>query len=1199
MQSRPRLTRRSHRTAALRGPTPRPHSKQRAIRSRRFPKPAPQAPDPGKNAPDLDAVQAKQDLATQKLKLVQTNKAELDRLSSGLDACQLATVAFQNALDDLSAYSLEAVLRVKDGSLPAAKVPDTLKPEVIEKKKKELIADQAKRKERAGSIHQTEEVVAKRLDETNKAVLVAAAELSLAMKKLAQDQKSREMEKAMAGRAPADLLGELAQMVDEGHGLKGTFELNLRRFQACGVDVDRLKKELEDLKQPVVEAGQGVREEGLDQTARITEELVGYYEKRAKLIESLQQTYRALLKQGSDFDTDAAVSGEHLLKMQVIADVLKKTNAAVPPDVGSEKLAKAAKAMGDPTAVVMAAMEGAKSESRLLEKQLIEARSAGEAASAQLANLKRSQAVSVSAVRWESQVKAMDGPQALAAFSRHDEALKVKLAELGAARDDYSKAAATAVDAKAKREAMKDPFLRAAQEQDLTEKQKIIGELRKDAGLERAAGQAATSTAVPELPQVGTKKADADKATEPVAEKKKPEASPPTPQEKMTKDLAAFQQTVSSRVLVLDDRDVQKGVLATAVAAAEQKSTAYAKVLSEARQLGMHFYSTAVDLKKRIGRGELKGEVVPPGITQALQRDLIDRLDAENAEVLTAQSQWLADRESLAKSDPTSENGKALTKEILALVGQRLDLLEDLKELDADYDRPKEGRPPSVVKHMGQKASAWMAQGSSPWDLLLSIDSSGTAKNLTEILEADYNELVEIAEKEENLRKQDRVASQLAELIARESAAIAKMLPMLGDQLTRIEAKEEEEMILATARLDPTRADELLQNFKTKTGRLLGRPVPVADKDKDKAVEELAETLFERHAQGVAVTKWLALLDGRRGPNGLTAEAGLYQQEQGELKAKSAANSRRALALTGEALSRPAVDANPPLNAAEAGSTSLPVTGGQIGQTRDELRRLRIREVRVIALKIFGILIAACLLPSLLAWVFARKQKARADGETANMALSALMAFSKTATWVAALVAILTVLGFDVTAIIAGLGIGGLAIGLAAQPMIADIISAIIIFAERRFKIGDVITIGGGEPSRVVGLTWRSSQLNNADGVVVNIPNRNITSTNIQNLTRDGKTYDSINVTVSTTKAVSEIRTVIREAMDECKHLTTDRGESIKEFNHKGESKVIKYRFWWYLRDYEMRNKTRDEVFTRVSENLAAERLAGTEVTLS
>jgi hypothetical protein len=80
---------------------------------------------------------------------------------------------------------------------------------------------------------------------------------------------------------------------------------------------------------------------------------------------------------------------------------------------------------------------------------------------------------------------------------------------------------------------------------------------------------------------------------------------------------------------------------------------------------------------------------------------------------------------------------------------------------------------------------------------------------------------------------------------------------------------------------------------------------------------------------------------------------------------------------------------------------------------------------------------------------------------------------------------------------------------------------------------------------------------------------------------------------------IGKVRDVIRSAMAECSYLTADRGESVKEFNHKGENRVIKYRFWWYLRDYQMRNKTRDEVFTRIGEGLAGEHLAGTEISLA
>jgi hypothetical protein len=73
---------------------------------------------------------------------------------------------------------------------------------------------------------------------------------------------------------------------------------------------------------------------------------------------------------------------------------------------------------------------------------------------------------------------------------------------------------------------------------------------------------------------------------------------------------------------------------------------------------------------------------------------------------------------------------------------------------------------------------------------------------------------------------------------------------------------------------------------------------------------------------------------------------------------------------------------------------------------------------------------------------------------------------------------------------------------------------------------------------------------------------------------------------------------VINKAMEACENLSPDRGLSVKRFTYQGSAKVVEYRFWWFLKDYENRNKTRDEVFAHIGAELAHENMAGTEVTL-
>jgi small-conductance mechanosensitive channel len=161
------------------------------------------------------------------------------------------------------------------------------------------------------------------------------------------------------------------------------------------------------------------------------------------------------------------------------------------------------------------------------------------------------------------------------------------------------------------------------------------------------------------------------------------------------------------------------------------------------------------------------------------------------------------------------------------------------------------------------------------------------------------------------------------------------------------------------------------------------------------------------------------------------------------------------------------------------------------------------------------------------------------------------------------------------------------------------VIAAVIIFIERRFAIGDVVKLGNDEPARVIGLTWRSTAFRNTDGLIVCIPNRKVTETTLVNMTRAGQTYDSLTVTVSTEKDVATVLEVIKKAIKDCENLSEDHGISVKKYQHKENTRVVEYRFWWFLKDYESRNKTRDEVFARIGAELANENMTGTEVTLS
>jgi len=92
-----------------------------------------------------------------------------------------------------------------------------------------------------------------------------------------------------------------------------------------------------------------------------------------------------------------------------------------------------------------------------------------------------------------------------------------------------------------------------------------------------------------------------------------------------------------------------------------------------------------------------------------------------------------------------------------------------------------------------------------------------------------------------------------------------------------------------------------------------------------------------------------------------------------------------------------------------------------------------------------------------------------------------------------ALITILSELGVNITALLAGVGIIGIAIGFGAQSLIKDYISGIFILLEDQYDIGDVVRVAG-----IAGLVeevgLRRTVLRDLDGIVHSIPNSEITT---------------------------------------------------------------------------------------------------------
>lgn len=89
---------------------------------------------------------------------------------------------------------------------------------------------------------------------------------------------------------------------------------------------------------------------------------------------------------------------------------------------------------------------------------------------------------------------------------------------------------------------------------------------------------------------------------------------------------------------------------------------------------------------------------------------------------------------------------------------------------------------------------------------------------------------------------------------------------------------------------------------------------------------------------------------------------------------------------------------------------------------------------------------------------------------------------------------ILPILGVDLGPLLASAGVAGVALGLAAQTIVKDVLNGILLLMEDQFNVGDVVTVAG-LTGVVESLTLRRTTLRGFDGTVYVIPNSQITST--------------------------------------------------------------------------------------------------------
>lgn len=127
--------------------------------------------------------------------------------------------------------------------------------------------------------------------------------------------------------------------------------------------------------------------------------------------------------------------------------------------------------------------------------------------------------------------------------------------------------------------------------------------------------------------------------------------------------------------------------------------------------------------------------------------------------------------------------------------------------------------------------------------------------------------------------------------------------------------------------------------------------------------------------------------------------------------------------------------------------------------------------------------------------------KSLAKNEENETAIHGVSIFANIAIWLIGILLVLQNLGFEVSTLVASLGIGGVAIAFALQNILGDLFSSFAIYFDKPFKVGDYVVLGT-DSGTVKKIGMKTTRITTLQGEELVVSNTELTSTRIKNFKR-------------------------------------------------------------------------------------------------
>ena len=231
------------------------------------------------------------------------------------------------------------------------------------------------------------------------------------------------------------------------------------------------------------------------------------------------------------------------------------------------------------------------------------------------------------------------------------------------------------------------------------------------------------------------------------------------------------------------------------------------------------------------------------------------------------------------------------------------------------------------------------------------------------------------------------------------------------------------------------------------------------------------------------------------------------------------------------------------------------------------LRPVAERWVSGVATVAFFLQLALCASAFISGWIINVRQDSLEKDPSTTSALSILSFIARTVAWAILLLLLLDNLGFDVNALVAGLGIGGIAIGLALQNILSDLFASLSIVLDKPFQVGDFVVVDDFSGS-IENIGLKTTRLRSLSGEVLVFSNGDLTKSRLRNykLMKERRIPFTFGLTFEATpEQIEQVPVAIKKVIDAQKQARFDRAH----FTGFGQSSLdFEVVYWMLTPDY-------------------------------